>query len=121
MATHAVGHQKDVTPLPPLIRVRGQEHGRRILIMAAANPDVGQCGMFNLIVPGHSAASQFHPFLYATRAMQVCKGADDACPLPLKLPVFIRPRSMLMPSSSFCSDALFCCPKGREPCHFANL
>ncbi len=85
VTAHAVGHQKDMTPLPPLIRVRGQEHGRRILIVAAANPDVGQSGMFDLIVPGHSAASQFHSFLYATRAIPVCKGAGDACPLPLKL------------------------------------
>ena len=53
MTAHAVGHQKDVAVLPPLLQIGGQQHGRRILIMAAANPHVGQPGVFNLIVADH--------------------------------------------------------------------
>ncbi len=50
---HAVGHQEDMAGLLPLLLVAGQLHGQVVLVVAAADPHVGEAGVLDLVEADH--------------------------------------------------------------------
>jgi len=57
VAAHAVGDQEDV-PVPlPIVAALGQQGGVRVLIVTAADADVGQLEMFKWVETDHSRST----------------------------------------------------------------
>ena len=51
--THAVGHDKDVAALQPLVSIAGEQDGMGVLIVAAADTHVGQACVLEVVEAIH--------------------------------------------------------------------
>lgn len=56
VGAHAVGDQEHVAALPPLFRLGGRHQDVGVLIMAAANPHVGEARVFDVVEASHPAS-----------------------------------------------------------------
>ena len=54
VGTHAVTHDKHVPATKPVVHIGRSSFGMRILIVGATHADIGQCDVFQAIVPSHS-------------------------------------------------------------------
>jgi hypothetical protein len=51
--SHPVGHEKDVSPVPPLLFVAGKQDAVAVLIVRAPDAHVGQACVLDVVEAGH--------------------------------------------------------------------